>query len=229
VLVPCGPLAAVPWQLLSPLHGRPLSVAPSATNWRAARRAVGHGAPPTGGADSATSRAVLVGGPGLRESARELAAIASQYPDAVVLQGADATVSAILRALDGATLAHLAVHGNHEPENALFSQLDLADGPLMAYDLLQLSAPPRLVVLSACEVGRVSTRPGDEPLGVVTTLLHLGSPTVIAAVAPVTDGASAELMTAYHRHLKAGARPAQALAAATASNPLAVFNCYGAG
>jgi len=48
-------------------------------------------------------------------------------------------------------------------------------------------------------------------------------------VAPVSDSATAEVMTAYHRHLTAGAEPAQALAAATASNPLAVFNCYGAG
>jgi hypothetical protein len=229
VLVPCGPLASLPWQLLPPLHGRPLSVAPSAANWLAARHVVDRAAYRAEGADVDTRRAVLIGGPGLRESARELAAIASQYPNAEVLQGAAATVSATLRALDGATLAHLAVHGDHEPENALFSRLDLADGPLMAYDLLHLNTPPRMVVLSACEVGRVSTRPGDEPLGVVTTLLHLGSPTVVAAVAPVSDNATAEVMTAYHRYLNAGAGPAQALAAATASNPLAVFNCYGAG
>ncbi|HEV2344846.1 MAG TPA: CHAT domain-containing protein [Actinocrinis sp.] len=229
VLVPCGPLAALPWQLLPPLRGRPLCVAPSAANWLAARQVVGSVAPALDKVSAAAGRAVLIGGPGLRESARELASVASQYPDAIVLQGADATVAATLRALDGAPLAHLAVHGDHEPENALFSRLDLADGPLMAYDLLHLNAPPRLAVLSACEVGRAATRPGDEPLGVVTTLLHLGSATVIAAVAPVSDSVTAEVMTAYHRHLNAGARPAQALAAATTSNPLAVFNCYGAG
>jgi hypothetical protein len=44
-----------------------------------------------------------------------------------------------------------------------------------------------------------------------------------------TSTATAEVMTAYHRHLTAAAGPAQALAVATASNPLAVFNCYGAG
>jgi CHAT domain-containing protein len=158
-----------------------------------------------------------------------LAAIAAQYPDPVALQGAGATVQATLRAVDGAAMAHLAVHGRHEPDNVLFSRLEMADGPLMAYDLLHLSAAPRHVVLSACDVGRVSMRPGDEPLGLVSTLLHLGSPTVIAAAAPVLDVATAELMDAYYRHLRSGRTPAQALAATTGPNPMAAFSCFGAG
>lgn len=222
VIVPSDLLAATPWQLLAPLHGRAVTVAPSAASWLAARRAgerhAGRG----------SGRVVLIAGPELREAEREVAAVASQYPDPMVLRGAAATVAATLRALEGAETAHLVVHGDHEADNALFSRLELADGPLMAYDLLRLRTPPKHVVLSACEVGRVSTRPGDEPLGVVTTLLHLGSSTVIAAVAPISDGATVEVMTAYHRHVNAGSTPAQALAAATASHPLAVFNCYGA-
>ena len=89
---------------------------------------------------------------------------------------------------------------NHQPARAQFirlqcrlAKLDLEDPD---YDLLRLQAPPRHVVLSSCEVGRVSTRPGEEPLGVVTTLLHLGSRTVFAAVAPVTDGSTVEVMDA---------------------------------
>ncbi len=38
--------------------------------------------------------------------------------------------------------------------------LDLADGPLMAYDIQQLTAAPRHVVLSSCDVGRTVVRPG---------------------------------------------------------------------
>ena len=222
VIVPSDLLAATPWQLLAPLHGRAVTVAPSAASWLAARRASERHA------GQGSGRVVLIAGPQLREAEREVEAVASQYPDPVVLRGAAATVTATLQALEGAETAHLVVHGDHESDNALFSKLELADGPLMAYDLLGLRTPPRHVVLSACEVGRVSTRPGDEPLGVVTTLLHLGSSTVIAAVAPISDGATVEVMTAYHRHVNEGTAPAQALAAATASHPLAVFNCYGA-
>jgi CHAT domain-containing protein len=126
-------------------------------------------------------------------------------------------------------MAHLAVHGHHEPDNVLFSRLELADGPVMAYDLLHLDAAPQHVVLSACDVGHVSMRPGDEPLGLVSTLLHLGSPTVIAAAAPVGDSATAEVMSAYYRLRRSGHTPAQALAAATGPNPMAAFSCFGAG
>jgi CHAT domain-containing protein len=99
----------------------------------------------------------------------------------------------------------------------------------MAYDLLYLDAVPQHVVLSACDVGRISMRPGDEPLGLVATLLHAGSRTVVAAAAPVADAVAAEVMGEYHRSLRAGQRPAAALAAATAANPLAAFSCFGAG
>ncbi|MEZ0112497.1 tetratricopeptide (TPR) repeat protein [Catenulispora sp. EB89] len=241
VVVPCGPLAALPWQLLPALRGRPLTVAPSATSWLAAHRARAVSAPAASNtatrhaddAAAATARnhlaLTLIAGPGLREATRELNAIASQYPDSTTLDGAHATVQATLRALDGAPMAHLAVHGRHEPDNVLFSRLELADGPLMAYDLLHLDAAPRHVVLSACDVGHVSMRPGEEPLGLVTTLLHLGSSTVVAASAPVGDAATAEVMAAYHRHLLAGSTPSQALAAATGPNPMAAFTCFGAG
>ncbi|WP_228561625.1 CHAT domain-containing protein, partial [Catenulispora rubra] len=225
VVVPCGPLAATPWSLLPALRGRALSVAPSATSWLAAVRA--RSATPM---DRDGSRGtVLVAGPGLRQTGRELRAVASSYQDPVVLDGADAAVEATLAALDGARTAHLAVHGHHDPENPLFSKLELADGPLMAYDLLHLDAVPEHVVLSACDVGRISMRPGDEPLGLVATLLHAGSRTVVAAAAPVADGVAAEVMGEYHRLLRAGRRPAAALAAATQANPLAAFSCFGAG
>jgi hypothetical protein len=243
VVVPCGPLAALPWQLLPAFRGRPLTVAPSATSWLAAHRARAGTAPASSNTASNTAtrhaddaaaatapdHVTLIAGPGLREATRELSDIASQYPDSTTLDGAHATVQATLRALDGAPMAHLAVHGRHEPDNALFSRLELADGPLMAYDLLHLDAAPRHVVLSACDVGRVSMRPGEEPLGLVTTLLHLGSSTVVAAAAPVGDAATAEVMAGYHRHLLGGSTPAQALAAATGGDPMAAFTCFGAG
>ena len=107
--------------------------------------------------------------------------------------------SATLRALDGAPLAHLATHGYHDRENVLFSRLDLADGPLMAYDVQRLSVPPRQVVLSACDVGRAVVRAGDEILGFTAALLHLGTATVISSVSRVDDETALSIMTAYHR------------------------------
>ena len=241
VIVPAGALASVPWGMLPGLRGRPVTVCPSASSWLAAWRA----------ADAAASEPdrvaapVLVAGPDLEHALPEVSQIAAGYPDCHPLVAADATVDATLRALDGAPLAHLAAHGYHDRENVLFSRLDLADGPLMAYDVQRLSQAPRHVVLSACDVGRTVVRPGEEILGFTAALLHLGTATVISSVSRVDDQTALALMTAYHRALSAGSRPAEALALAAvgpaaagadASSadlavdaPLTPFVCFGAG
>ena len=176
-----------------------------------ARGVGGAAAAPT---EAAARSPVLVAGPGLRHALPEVSQIAAVYPGCRPLVAAAATVDATLRALDGAPLAHLAAHGHHDRENVLFSRLDLADGPLMAYDVQRLSRPPGHVVLSACDVGRTVVRPGDEILGFTAALLHLGTATVISSVSRVDDETALAIMTAYHRALSAGARPAEALALA---------------
>jgi tetratricopeptide (TPR) repeat protein len=243
IIVPVGALASVPWGMLPGLRGRPVTVCPSASAWLAARRAGGGaGAAPATGAAAARSP-VLVAGPGLRHAVAEVTEIAAVYPGSRPLAAAAATVEATLRALDGAPLAHLAAHGYHDRENVLFSRLDLADGPLMAYDVERLARPPAHVVLSACDVGRTVVRPGDEILGFTAALLHLGTATVISSVSRVDDETALDVMTAYHRALSAGSRPAEALALAgarptpadgapAAGEPdaaLTPFVCFGAG
>jgi tetratricopeptide (TPR) repeat protein len=210
-----------PWTLLPALRGRPVTVAPSASVWLAATRAAA-AAPPPG-------QPVLIAGPYLAHAESEVDRISAVLPGSQVLAGASATVDGALKALDGAPLAHLAAHGHHQPENVLFSSLDLADGPLMAYDLQALRTPPRQVVLSACEVGRADVRAGEEVFGFTAALLHAGTPTVVASVSRVPDEAALDVMTAYHRALATGVGPAAALAGALPPAALLPFSCYGAG
>ncbi|PRX53345.1 CHAT domain-containing protein [Nonomuraea fuscirosea] len=220
VLVPTMGLSAVPWGLLPGLTGTPLVVAPSALVWLAARRA---GDPYDGGPP------VLVAGPDLEHAEREVERLGVVHPKALRLSGERATVSATLAALDGAPFAHFAVHGHHERENVLFSRLDLADGPLMAHDLQSLHRAPGHVVLSACDVGQAVVRPGDELLGFTAALLHLGTSTVVSSITRVPDQVAERVMLAYHQGVADGARPADALATASAAEPAATFVCFGAG
>jgi len=224
VFVPAGPLASVPWGLLPDLRGRPVTVCPSASSWLSAWRK-GQAA-----ADPGPNRPpLLLAGPDLEYATREVTEIARSYPGCRPLLTQQATVSAALRALDGVPLAHLAAHGHHDQENFLFSRIDLADGPLMAYDIQKLAAAPRHVVLSSCDVGRTVVRPGEEILGFTAALLYIGTATVTSSVTRVGDDDAVGTMTAYHRLLATGHRPAEALAAATAGKPLSSFVCFGGG
>jgi tetratricopeptide (TPR) repeat protein len=218
VVIPTGALYATGWGALPSLRGRPVVVAPSATAWLAAARA-----------DDRTGHTVLVGGPGLSAAVGEVGSLREHHPDARVLGAESATVQGVLDALDGAALAHVAAHGAHEPENALFSKLELLDGALFAHEITRLRKPPRHVVLAACELALSRIRPGDEALGFAGALLSAGGRTVTAAVTRVGDQAAAAAMADYHRRLAAGAPPATALADATAVDPFRrPFICLGA-
>jgi tetratricopeptide (TPR) repeat protein len=219
VIVPTGALYAVPWGSLPSLRGRPVAVAPSATAWLTASKV-----PDTGGP------VVLARGPRLTEDIAEEATLAVTYPTAVRLSGAGATVDAVLSALDGASVAHLAAHGEHEPTNAMFSRLELADGPLFAHELSRMAHPPRHVVLAACELAMNHIRPGDEALGFAGGLLASGVRTVVAASSRVGDASAAAAMVDYHARIAAGDSPSAALAASVAADPLRrPFICLGAG
>ncbi|MFE0019751.1 CHAT domain-containing protein [Amycolatopsis sp. NPDC059021] len=220
VIVPGGPLYSVPWGVLPSLRGRPVVVAPSATAWLAAK---------ANQPERCSRPKVLIRGPRVSGKTSEMKPLKKRYPGALSLDGAEATVATVLESLDGAGLVHLAVHGEDEPENALFSRLELADGPLFAHDVCRLGRPPAHVVLAANELALSHTRPGDEPLGFAGALLCAGVGTVIAAVTRVGDQAAASAMTEFHRGLAAGSSPAVALAKVTARDPLhRPFVCVGA-
>jgi len=221
VVVPTGVLVTVPWAVLPGCAGRAVTVAPSATTWRAGQLRLS----PAG----AHAPALLVSGPGNDRGDAEVRAIAAMRPHATVLTGAEATPAATLRHLDGAGLAHLAAHGHHTADNALFSALDLTDGPLMGYDLHRVRAVPPVVVLSSCDLGLNDVRPGDETLGMATALLSAGSATVVASVSRVADETAMTVMTAYHRAIRRGASSARALAGAVSGTAPAGFVCFGAG
>src|SRR6266702_780300 len=158
-------------------------------------------------------------------AARAAAGVAS----APVRTEADATPAAPLAALDTAAIAHLAAHGQHQAENALFSTLELAGAPLLGYDLQRVAQAPSMVVLSSCDLGLTDLRPGDETFGMVTALLNAGSATVVASVARVADHTAMTAMVGYHRATTAGISPAAALAAALQRDTTAGFVCFGAG
>ena len=146
-----------------------------------------------------------------------------------MLTGSDATVDRVLAGLSRVRVAHLAAHGHHAGDNALFSGLELADGTLMGYDVQRLPAVPALVVLSACDVGQSEIAPGDESLGMVTAFAAAGAGTVVAAVCRIGDELAPAVMRTFYDGLLLGHGPARALADAGAAAGVTGFVCFGAG
>jgi CHAT domain-containing protein len=209
--------------MLPALAGRPIVIAPSVVTWMALR-----------GATPRRGKVALIAGPRLRHAGAELASVGALYPRPELLSGRAATVAAVMRALDGASVAHIACHGHFRADSPLFSSLELADGPLNVYELQRLRRAPQLIVLSACDLATSDTRPGDELLGVAAALIAMGTRTIIASVVPVPDAAAKRLMIAVHRHMTAGCSPAVALATAQAAlhardHSLSGFVCLGTG
>ena len=216
VVISTGMLGQVPWGLLPSLRAVPVSVASSATAWLGAVSAPG----------SRRRTVAAFAGPDLGRAGSEAALVAAAWRDGKVHADGDAVRSAFTRAMSRSRVLHVAAHGVHQAENPLFSSLRLADGVLFAHELDEGTRTPDHVVLSACELGLATVRPGDEALGLASVLLRQGTRCVIAGVARVGDDIAAETMIDYHRRLAAGVDAAAALAQVTAGR-IAPFVCFG--
>jgi tetratricopeptide (TPR) repeat protein len=210
VIVPTGPLHGMPWSTLPSMVGRPISVSPSATLWHAANTAASDTAAATNG-----RRVFVAAGPDLAGAPDEASAVAALHGVEPLL-GAAAGVDAVLTALATADLVHLAAHGRLRADNPLFSDLRLADGPLVVHDIEHLPRVPRTVVLAACDSARSVVKTGDELLGLSATIIAHGTTQLIASVIPIPDAETTPLMVAFHQLLTAGTPAATALSAAQA-------------
>jgi hypothetical protein len=194
VVVPPGKLQMIPWALIPALGGRPFSVSPSAGAWLRAHSA----SPPS------RPHVTLARGPGLVTDGAEVPLIADLYDDVTVLGGAEATAGRVLSALDGAWLGHIAAHGSFRADSPMFSSLRMCDGPLTVYDFEQLDRAPYRLVLPSCDSGIQAPAGADELLGLVSSLLPLGTAGIVASVVPLNDYAVVPLMVGLHRYLRTG-------------------------
>ena len=199
------------------------SVAPSATWWN---RVASLPVVPLRG----RSVVVALAGPALRRAEREVDDIAAVWANGRTVAGADATVAALADALVQADVVHVAAHGRHEPQNPLFSSVRMFDGLSYAHELGRNVVRATHVVLSACDVGLATVRPGDEAVGMTSVLLNTGPRTVVASVSRIADDVAHAAMVGYHRALADGVAPAAAVAAMVAgsSEPLPLV-CFGLG
>lgn len=200
VVVPAGELQRVPW---SALIDRPVTVSPSAALWVRCRETT-----------SPEGSVVVAAGPELDGAVEEAHAVAALYDEPTVMLPPTSRVDDVRRALDGASLAHLACHGTVRADNPTFSSLQLSDGQLTLHELDRRAGAPHRLVLAACDVGSSVTYPGNEVLGFVGTLLTRGTAGLVASTTLVPDHHVTPLMLALHQRIREGATLADSLHAA---------------
>ncbi len=155
--------------------------------------------------------------PTLHFAEQEVNAIASLY-NTQALIGAAATKSVVVSQSENVEILHLAVHGEFNKHNPLFSTLYLApdtqqDGRLEVHDIytLDLTKTTNLVVLSACQTQLGELSKGDEIVGLNRAFLYAGTPNIIATLWSVNDKVTGLLMEQFYINFRSGMTVAEAL------------------
>ena len=219
VFVPDGPLSHVPFAALRDRRGqylidqRAIAILPSL---RLLRSAVP--TPPR--------RVVVVGEPAapgmarLPSAAREAAAIAGMYPEAVALGDREATWPRLRAEWRTADVVHVGAHATANDEFPGYSRLFLApapghDGVVFPQDLAAFPpARARVVVLATCRSDSGPSFNGEGVISLARPLLAAGVPAVIGSSWDVDDAATAALFEVFHRRLARDGRVVEALRAA---------------
>jgi CHAT domain-containing protein len=134
----------------------------------------------------------------------------------VVLQGADASRSRFVElASHGPSIIHLATHVLAPPGRTDQAMIAFGAGAggepefLTASEVATMQVPGVLVVLSGCESGVGSARPGAGLLGLTRAWQMAGAGAVVATAWPVADSTGA-IFASFYRNLGATG-PAEAL------------------
>ncbi|HEU4542920.1 MAG TPA: CHAT domain-containing tetratricopeptide repeat protein [Jiangellaceae bacterium] len=204
VVVPVRGLHSLPWTCF---HPAPVSLAPSGSMWARSRAM----------RPSASSQVVLAAGPDLPGAHAEIERLAELHDDPIVIGPPESTMATVAKALDDATLAHLACHCYIRSDNPTFSRLLLSDGFLTVHELDQRADVPHRVILAACESGRDVSYDGNEMLGFVSTLMAKGTAGVLASSVVVPDQELLPLMSGVHTAISDGRTLAAALHTARTS------------
>ena len=148
--------------------------------------------------------------PGAEVEAQSVAAL---YPSARLLTGPQATRSAVLAGVAAnPDVIHLAAHSLINPVRPNRSMILLApeppgagDGIVYAQDAYEWSLPgTSLVVLAACDTAAGELSASEGTMSFARPFLAAGVPAVVGSLWRVDDVASRELLTRFHRRMRAG-------------------------
>jgi len=169
----------------------------------------------------------------LPSSEDEVVGICSLYPaqTGIALLREQATKDALRTLMaSGCKYLHLATHGMAGDSSLLSSGLLLApdsttrDGYLSAAEVMALTLPCEMAVLSACDTGLGRLIRGEGLVGLTRAFMSAGAGSVLVSLWRVNDRATAELMKRFYVFLEEGVEKREALRQAQESFIVAAPN-----
>jgi CHAT domain-containing protein/tetratricopeptide (TPR) repeat protein len=150
----------------------------------------------------------LAGNSNLPGALKEVQAM-SKYFKGKFFYGDEATKTNFIQRCGDYGIIHLAMHGNSNDQNPMFSTLafasdSLSEGTIYAYELPGLDLHAELVVLSACETGTGKYEKGEGIMSLARGFMHAGTPSIVMTLWKVNDASSAKLMENFYKNLDDG-------------------------
>ena len=147
--------------------------------------------------------------------------VASLYTSSALRIGEDATKPELFRLARGARLVHIAAHSRIDRAEPELSALAFApafhdetqdSGVVYQRDIYKLElALGAMVTLSSCESGKLTASEGEAASSLARAFLAAGASSVVSSIWSVDDQVTSKLMIDFHRQLRSGQTPSEAL------------------
>ena len=125
--------------------------------------------------------------------------------------GQDATEENFKSAFNNFSIIHLAMHAELDDKNPMFSNLYFTDsenskedGKLNTYELFNMRANPKLVVLSACNTGYGKLKKGEGVMSIARGFVYAGCPSLVITLWSLNDESGSILMNDFYTNLSFG-------------------------
>jgi len=109
----------------------------------------------------------------------------------------------LFKEVKGKNVIHISTHGKYLPHSPMLSYLKLKDKKLRASEMFAMPLEENsLVVLSACETGKVQFTQSNETLGMVRALLYAGADTLLLSSWKVDEKVTVLWMETFYKYAK---------------------------
>lgn len=137
-------------------------------------------------------------------------------PEVKIFTGVEASEANFKKYAEDYGVLHFATHALANKNSPMYSSICLAeggneDGLLEAREIMKMELSSDLVVLSACKTAYSRIMAGEGMLGLTRAFFTAGVPSVVASLWSVEDNSTSELMVNFHKRIRNGRMPTNAL------------------